>query len=66
MDDNTSPADPLMNEDQAARFLGVKPTTLQIWRCTKRYPLPYLKIGRLVRYRQSALVAFLASREVSA
>ncbi len=55
-------SDPLRNEDESAQFLGVKPTTLQIWRSTKRYPLPYIKVGRLVRYRQSALDAFLASR----
>ena len=54
--------DPLRTEAEAAEALGVKPTTLQIWRCTKRYPLPYIKVGRLVRYRQSALDAFLASR----
>ncbi len=55
-------ADPLRTEDESAQYLGVKPTTLQIWRSTKRYPLPYIKVGRLVRYRQSALEAFLVSR----
>jgi hypothetical protein len=54
--------DPLRTEVEAAEALGVKPTTLQIWRCTKRYPLAYIKVGRLVRYRQSALDAFLTSR----
>ena len=59
-------ADPLLTPDQAAEVLGVKKTTLEVWRCTKRYAIPYIKVGRLVRYRRSALVAFLASREVSA
>lgn len=54
--------DPLRDEVQAAAFLDVKPTTLQVWRCTKRYPLPFVKVGRLVRYRQSDLDAFLRSR----
>lgn len=54
--------DSLRTEDESAQFLGVKPTTLQIWRSTKRYPLPYIKVGRLVRYRQSALDAFLTAR----
>lgn len=54
--------DPLRDEAQAAAFLDVKPTTLQVWRCTKRYPLPFVKVGRLVRYRQSDLDAFLRSR----
>ena len=56
--------DPLLNEQQAAELIGVQPTTLQVWRSTKRYSLAYIKVGRLVRYRLSALNAFLASREV--
>lgn len=61
----TAPADPLLSEQQAAQVLGVKPGTLQVWRTTKRYGLTYIKVGRLVRYRQSALQAFLAAREVA-
>jgi predicted DNA-binding transcriptional regulator AlpA len=61
-----SATDQLRNEAEAANILGVKPTTLQIWRSTRRYPLPYIKVGRLVRYRQSALDAFLVSRTHSA
>lgn len=57
--------DPLLNEQQAAQFLGVKPASLQVWRSTKRYHLQYVKVGRLVRYRLSALQAFLSSREVA-
>jgi uncharacterized protein YjcR len=58
--------DPLLNEQQAAEALGVKPATLQAWRSTKRYAIAYIKVGRLVRYRRSVLQAFLASREVAA
>lgn len=60
------PHDPLLTEQQAADELGVKPTTLQVWRSTRRYPLPYVKVGRLVRYRASAIAAFLAARTVEA
>lgn len=59
------PRDPLLTEQQAAQVLGVKPSTLQVWRATKRYALPYVKVGRLVRYRLSALNGFLDSREVA-
>lgn len=58
--------DPLLDERQAAEFLSLKPTTLQTWRCTKRYALPYLKVGTSVRYRKSELESFLASRTVAA
>lgn len=60
-----TPTDPLLSEQQAAEILGVKPSTLQVWRSTRRYALAYIKVGRLVRYRQSVLLAFLASREVA-
>lgn len=56
--------DPLLTEAQAAELLGVEPQTLQAWRCTRRYALPYVKVGRLVRYRASAIEAFLQARTV--
>ena len=65
MDVQTLSVDPLLSEAQAAEFLGVKPASLQVWRSTKRYSLAYVKVGRLVRYRLSALNAFLVSREVA-
>lgn len=54
----------LITEEAAAVLLGVKPGTLQVWRCTKRYPLTYVKVGRLVRYRRGDLQAFLEARTV--
>jgi hypothetical protein len=55
--------DILLNTPAAAEFIGGKtkplnPDTLAVWRCIGRYNLPYLKIGRLVRYRQSDLRRF--------
>lgn len=54
----------LLTEVEAADFLGLEPKTLAVWRSTKRYPLSYVKVGRLVRYYRSDLVAFLDSRRV--
>ena len=54
-----APTDPLLTETQAAELLGLRPTTLQVWRSTRRYPLAYVKCGRLVRYRKSAIEAFI-------
>jgi hypothetical protein len=51
-----------VDDKQAADTLGVKPTTLAVWRSTGRYNLPYLKVGRLVKYRLSDLAEFLARR----
>lgn len=52
----------LLDEKQAAEFLDVSPGTLSVWRSTGRYAIPFLKVGRCVRYRQSDLVAWLELR----
>lgn len=57
---------PLWTPDETAQFLGVTVGTLQVWRTTKRYPLPYLKIGRKVMYSPDAVVAFMESRTIAA
>lgn len=54
--------DKLLTPHQVARILGVGVETLNVWRATKRYNLPYVKTGRLVRYRASDLDAFIKSR----
>lgn len=57
------PAD-LLNRQQAAEYLGITPRTLAVWACTKRYDLPYVKMGRLVKYRRSALDTFIEQRTI--
>lgn len=52
----------LLTPEQVADYLGVSVETLNVWRCTKRYPLPYIKAGRLVRYRAEDVQAFVAAR----
>jgi len=51
----------LLRPREAADVLDVKVQTLALWRTTKRYALPYVKVGRNVRYRRSDLDAFLAA-----
>ncbi len=55
----------LVSPEQAAKYLGTTPGTLAVWRCNRRYDLPYVKIGKSVRYRQSDLERFVQSRTVS-
>lgn len=52
----------LLTPDETAERLGVLTKTLDVWRCTQRYNLPYVKVGRLVRYRESDIEAFIESR----
>jgi len=54
----------LFNDAEAAEFIGVQPQTLRDWRHNKRYALPYVKVGRLVRYRRHDLLNWLESRLV--
>jgi excisionase family DNA binding protein len=57
------PSDELLTPQQAAEILHVKPATLAVWRCHKRYPLRYHKIGSKVRYRRSEIERFIESRK---
>lgn len=52
----------LLTAEQAAVAIDVSSGTLSVWRCTGRYGIPFIKIGRKVRYRRSDLVAWLESR----
>lgn len=54
----------LLNDAQAAAFINVSPKTLPVWRSTGRYQIPYIKVGRKVRYRREDLIAWLESRKV--
>ena len=52
----------LLTPRQAATELGVSPGTLAVWRCRKRYPLRYIKVGSKVRYRLTDIEKFLTAR----
>lgn len=54
--------DPLLTPPEAAAYIGVTENTLSVWRCVGRYNIPFIKVGRLVKYRKSALDTFLVSR----
>lgn len=49
----------LLTRREAAAYLGVAEQTLAVWKCTGRRSLPFVKIGRLVRYRKDDLDAFI-------
>lgn len=63
---HTQPNDPIFNNADAAEYIGVTPRTLEVWRSTKRHVIPYIKVGRLVKYRKSALDAFLEQQTIGA
>lgn len=55
----------LLSRRQAAAYLGVSEQTLAIWKCAGRYQLPFVKIGRLVKYKKADLDAFISRRTIA-
>ena len=56
----------LLTRAQAADYLGIKPQTLACWACNQRYNLPFVRIGRLIKYRRHDLDQFIeANRHAS-
>jgi hypothetical protein len=54
----------LLTPAETAQRLGVRPATLEVWRCEKIHKLPYIKIGGRVMYKLEDLLAFIESRRV--
>lgn len=48
----------LYDREEVSRILGVTTGTLAIWACHKK-KLPYIKIGRSVRYRRKDIYSFI-------
>ena len=54
----TDAAKPLLNEDDTAKKINVKKPCLRRWRRELRN-LPFVKVGRLVRYRPEDIERFI-------
>jgi predicted DNA-binding transcriptional regulator AlpA len=61
---SSSDPDTVLNEKQAAEFLGVSVRTLQAWR-VRGAPPRFVKIGRAVRYQRRVLLEFLEQHTVT-
>jgi hypothetical protein len=49
----------LLTPKDTAKLLGVQVETLSVWRCTKRYPLKFIKVGSRIRYRLADIEEFI-------
>ncbi len=49
----------LIDDKEASKILHTTPETLAVWRCTNRYDLPYVKLGRKVRYKLKDIHDFI-------
>ncbi len=54
----------LLSPKETAERLGIKTQTLASWRCLARYNLPFIRIGRTVRYKSEDIQAFIADHTV--
>lgn len=50
----------LLTTEEAAAYLKLKPNTLERWRVQYPHRLPFVKIGRTVKYRLEDLQAFIS------
>jgi Helix-turn-helix domain len=57
--------DNLWTPKQTSERIRIGEPTLAVWRSTRRYNLPYVKIGSRVFYRESDVEKFLSSRTMS-
>lgn len=61
-DTNSLSADTMMKRPKAAAYIGVCEQTLANWATSGRYELPFIKVGRAVRYRKADLDRWLEQR----
>lgn len=58
------PATELKTHREAAEYLGVATQTLYNWRATGRVRIPYVRLGRLVKYIRADLDAYLERQRI--
>jgi predicted site-specific integrase-resolvase len=54
----------MMNDVEVAEVLNISPQTLRIMRMEGRSPVPYVRIGRSIRYIRETVFATLKAAEV--
>lgn len=48
-----------LSQKDVAKILNIKVSTLNHWRCVKRYEIPYIKLGRVIMYPESEFAIWL-------
>lgn len=62
MNNKQSNINKLLTPEHAAEILGISEGTLNVWRSTGRYDLPFVKVGSKVLYRPEDIQAFIERR----
>ena len=50
----------LLTTPEVSQITGNTESTLATWRCTRKVNIPYIKIGKTVRYRLSDVLNYLS------
>lgn len=50
-----------LTQKEVSKILDVKVTTLNSWRCSRKYNIPYIKLGRVILYPSVEFYAWLES-----
>ena len=61
--DTMQGTDKLLTEKETAALLGISVKTLQKWRYL-RIGVPFIRIGRLIRYKVESITDYLTNNEV--
>jgi excisionase family DNA binding protein len=57
--------DKLLTTKETAKVLGLSSRTLDVWRCTGKSHVPFVKIGRSVRYRMSDIESYIRNQTMT-
>lgn len=49
----------LLNTQEAALLLNITPRTLVVWRHEQRSPIPFVRVGRNIRYHVDDIASFI-------
>ncbi len=54
--------DKLLTRQEVAEIFGISAATLAVWACNQSQDLPFIKIGRCVRYRMQDVQTFIETQ----
>ena len=55
----------LVSPQETADHLGLKVGTLAIWRCLKKTELPWVKVGRKIKYRPCDVQSYILNHRIA-
>ena len=55
---------PYLTPDDFFKITGINKNTQAVWRCTRRHGLPFVKIGKSVRYNRDEIAAWFELHSV--